>query len=131
MVESHTLKKHILVVDDEPSIRQLCQVVLTEEGFDVDTAADGKAALAMIGKQEYDLYLIDIKMPLMDGKELYQSFQKTYPRSAGRTVFITVSVIGQETDSFLESSGRQVLHKPFTTCELKAIAREALRQPER
>ncbi|MBM2824508.1 MAG: DNA-binding heavy metal response regulator [Dehalococcoidales bacterium] len=131
MIESHTLKKHILVVDDEPSIRQLCQVVFTEEGFDVDTVANGKAALAMIGKQEHDLYLIDIKMPLMDGKELYQSLQKTYPRSAGRTVFMTGSIIGQDTENFFLSSGRQVLRKPFTTDELRAIVREALRQPER
>ena len=127
MIKPGTHRKRILIVDDEPAIRKLCQRVLTEEGFEVDTASDGRIALAMISEREYGLYLIDIKMPLMDGKGLYESLQKTYPRSAGRVVFTTGSAIGQETERFLKSSGRPVMLKPFTTEELKAIIRQALK----
>ncbi len=127
MTRPSTRKKRILIVDDEPAIRELCQRVLTEEGFEVDTAPDGRVAQAMISEREYGLYFIDIKMPLMDGKELYESLQTTYPRSAGRVVFTTGSAIGQETESFLQSSSRPVLRKPFTTEELKAIIRQALK----
>ncbi len=120
-------RKRILIVDDEPAIREFCQRVLTEEGFEVATASNGTIALAMISKQEYELYLVDIRMPEMNGKEMYESLQKTYPRSAGRVVFITDSALGTETGSFLQSSGRPILLKPFTTNELKAIITKTLK----
>ncbi|MFC1928363.1 response regulator [Chloroflexota bacterium] len=125
MIRSSASKKRILIVDDEPAIRELCQRVLTEEGFEVDTADNGRIALTMISKREYDSYFIDIKMPLMNGKELYESLEISYPRSIGRAVFTTGSAIGQETERFLQSSGRPVLRKPFTIEELKTVINQA------
>ncbi len=127
MISPDTARKRILIVDDEIVICQLCQRVLTEEAFEVDIASDGRAAQPMINRREYDLYLFDIKMPLMDGKELYKSLQKTHPKSVGSVVFITGSAIGQDTEIFLKSTGRQVLLKPFTTEELKATISQALK----
>ena len=118
--------KRILIVDDEPVIRELCQRVLTEEGFEVDVASDGRIAMAMISEQEYDLYLFDIKMPLMNGKELYEWLQEVYPSSASRVIFTTGSAIGKDTQNFLQRRGRQVLPKPFTPDELRTTLREAL-----
>ena len=131
MTKPGTHRKRILIVDDEPAICQLCERVLTEEGFEVNMASDGRAAWSMINKREYDLYLFDIKMPLMDGKELYKSLQKTHPKSAGSVLFITGSAIGKDTENFLKSSGRQVLLKPFTTEELKATIRQTLKAIEK
>lgn len=128
MMKSGTHKKRILIVDDEPAICQFCQRVLIEEGFKVDCAADGRFAQSMIGEREYDLYLFDIKMPLFGGKDLYKWFRETYPLSAAKVVFITGSAIGQDTESFLRSSGRPVLPKPFTIEELKAMIGEALKE---
>ena len=105
MIIPSARRKRILIVDDEPAIREFCQRVLTEEGFEVATASNGTIALAMISKQEYELYLLDIRMPEMNGKEMYESLQKTYPRS----------------------SGRPILLKPFTTNELKAIITKTLK----
>jgi len=119
--------KRILVVEDEPAIRKLCQRVLTEEGFEVDVASNGRIAMAMISEQEYDLYLFDIKMPIMDGKELYEWLQEAYPSSASRVIFTTGSATGKDTHGFLQCSGRQVLPKPFTPEELKAKIRQALK----
>jgi len=118
--------KRILIVDDEPVIRELCQRVLTEEGFEVDVASNWRIAMAMISEQEYDLYLFDIKMPIMDGKELYEWLQEAYPSSASRVIFTTGSAIGKDTQNFLQRSGRQVLAKPFTPDELRTTLREAL-----
>ena len=120
-------KKRILIVDDETAICQFCQRVLTKEGFEVDTAYDGLAAQSIISEREYDLYLVDIKMPLMNGKELYAWLQETYPSNADRVVFITGSAIGPDTQTFLQSSGRQVLPKPFTTEELKTRITQTLK----
>ncbi|MDO8715930.1 MAG: response regulator [Dehalococcoidales bacterium] len=128
MMKSGTHKKRILIVDDEPAICQFCQRFLIEEGFKVDCAADGRSAQSMIGEREYDLYLFDIKMPLFGGKDLYKWFRETYPLSAAKVVFITGSALGQETETFLQSSGRQVLLKPFTTEELKTIIGKALKE---
>ena len=128
MTKLGTHRKRILIVDDEPAIRQLCQRVLTEEGFEVDMASDGRATQSMISEREYDLYLFDIKMPVMSGIELYDSLQKTDPRITSRIVFITGSNIGQNTESFLQSCGRPVLTKPFTIEELKAKVKESLKE---
>ena len=120
-------KKRILIVDDEPAILQYCQRVLNEAGWDVDTAPDGISARAVISEREYDLYLFDIKMPGASGKELYIWLEKTYPDRAARVIFMTGSAVGQETESFLESSGRPVLLKPFTVEELEAIVTQTLK----
>lgn len=70
-------------------------------------------------------------MPLMDGKELYDSLQKTDPRITSRIIFITGSAIGQDTESFLKRSGKPVLLKPFSTEELKSIITQTLKAVER
>ncbi|MDO8442980.1 MAG: response regulator [bacterium] len=123
-------RKRILIVDDEPEICGLCKRVFTKEGFEVDVASNGRIAQAMIRKRKYELYLIDIKMPLMDGKELYEWFQEAYPDSIGKVVFTTGSAFSVETESFIQSYGRFVLQKPFTNEELISTIKEVLRRVE-
>ena len=72
-------EKRILVVDDEPAICDVCQRVLVTEGFEVDIAANGKVAQGMIEEKQYDLFLFDIKMAIMNGKELYQWLKEKHP----------------------------------------------------
>jgi len=123
--------KKILVVEDEPAICDVCRIVLTNEGLDVDTAVNGIVAQDMIEEKQYDLFLIDIKIPSMSGKELYQWQQKKHPQLASRVILTTGSVIGKDTMAFIEQSGRAFLPKPFTPDELKAIVRETLKQIEK
>ncbi len=127
MISPGVDRKRMLIVEDEPAICGLVRRVLTDEGFEVDVAPDGRIAQSMIPEREYDLYLIDIKLPVMDGKELYKWLQGEYPRSAGRVIFTICSMVGQDTESFLRRSGRPVLLKPFTLEELKAKIRQALK----
>jgi CheY-like chemotaxis protein len=75
--------KSILVVEDEPKIGEVCSRVLTSEGFTVDIAVNGSVAQEMLTQKDYDLCLIDIRMPVMNGKELFQVIVKRYPRLAG------------------------------------------------
>ncbi|GAH16631.1 unnamed protein product, partial [marine sediment metagenome] len=72
MKNSSAGAKRILVVEDEPAICELCRRVLAGEGFEVDIAVNGKVAQDMIEDKKYDLFLIDIRLPEMDGKELYK-----------------------------------------------------------
>ena len=122
--------KRILIVEDEPAICTVCTRVLTGEGFEVDTAANGKVAQGMIEEKQYDLFLIDIRMPEMNGEQLYQYIREKSQRLVNRVILTTGSVIGGDTISFLEKTGRPFLPKPFTSDELRAIVRETLRQME-
>jgi len=122
--------KRILVVEDEPAICDVCRRVLTSEGFEVDIAVNGEIAQDMLGKKDYDLCLIDIRTPVMNGKELYQCIQEKHPQLAGRVIFTTGDVVAGDTQSFLEQTGRPFLPKPFVPDELKAIMRETLKEVE-
>lgn len=69
----------ILVADDEPPIREILQEIIEHEGYEVHTAADGKAAIELLRKNSYDLLLTDIKMPGADGMEVLAEAQELYP----------------------------------------------------
>jgi len=126
MKKSDRTAKAILVVEDEPSIGDVCRRVLTAKGFKVDVAVNGREAQGLIGRKAYDLYLIDIKLPTMNGKELYEWLRKKFPQSIKRVIFTTGDVLGNDIYSFLESTGRPFLPKPFFPDDLKAIVRETL-----
>ncbi len=118
--------RRILVVEDEPSISDVCRRVLTREGYAVEIAANGKLAQGMVGGKPYDVYLIDIRTPAMSGKELYEWLQEKYPQLTKRVIFTTGDMLGGDTKSFIEGTGRPCLLKPFSPGDLKAIVRETL-----
>jgi DNA-binding response OmpR family regulator len=118
--------KSILVVEDEPTICDVCMRVLAGEGHDVDVAADGLVAKGMLAKKDYDLCLVDIRTPVMNGKELYQHIINNNPEMADRVIFTTGDLVDGYTQRFLEMTGRPYLTKPFTPDELRAIVKEAL-----
>ena len=128
MEKSSGSVKRILIVEDEPAICDVCRRVLTSEGFEVDIAVNGKIAQSMLGEKQYDLCLFDIKTPIMDGKELYQWLKEKHPQLAGRVMFTTGDVMGGDTQSFLDQTGRPFLPKPFTPDELKTIVTETLKE---
>ena len=118
--------KRILVVEDEPEIGQVCRRVLTSEGFEVDIAVNGMVAQEMIEKKQYDLFLIDIRTPTMNGKEFFQWLQEKHPQLVSKAMFTTGDVMGGDTPDFLERVARPFLPKPFTPDELRAIVKEVL-----
>ena len=78
-------KKRICFVDDEPDIILLCKIVLEEAGFEVDTFTDSISALNNFKPNFYDLIVLDIKMPDMDGFELCKKIKKN--DSKNKSVF--------------------------------------------
>ena len=121
----------ILVVEDEPAICQVCLRVLTGEGFAVDIAVNGGVAQDMLRKNDYKLCLIDIKTPVMDGKELYQFIIGKHPKLVNRVIFATGDVMDGYTQRFLELASRPFILKSFTPDELRIIVTETLRQVEK
>ena len=120
-------KKKILVVEDEVVICTICRVALEAEGFDVYIAADCLTAQKLINQIEYDLCLIDIFIPEMSGRQLYQWLLETHPRLSTRVIFCTGSAMDESIKKFLEKSGRPLLRKPFSIDELIGIVQEAIR----
>jgi CheY-like chemotaxis protein len=121
-----TNTKRILVVEDEPAIRNICCRVLTIEGFEVDIAENGQVAQEMMTESEYALCLIDIRTPIINGEELYIWLLQEYPLMASRVIFTTGDMMGGETTRFIEQSNRLFLPKPFSPDDLKKVVREAL-----
>ena len=118
--------KRILIVEDEPAICQVCVRVLTSEGFEVDIAVNGSVAKDMLGKEDYDLCLIDIRTPVMNGKQLYQFIIRKHPKLVNGVMFTTGDVMDGYTERFLELTGRPFILKPFTPDGLRTIVRETL-----
>ena len=73
------MAKRILVVDDEPDIRDILRILLEGEGFEVEEANNGREALEKIQKRPPDLVITDYVMPEMDGEELCRKNKKRHP----------------------------------------------------
>ena len=103
----------LLIVDDEPSIIEVLSEALTACGHEVDTAINGRLALKKILNGSYDLVITDLKMPGMDGRNLFDEVSRARPALAERFIFSTGDVIARETREFLESTGKPWVEKPF------------------
>lgn len=108
----------ILVVDDEPVIREFINQVLSEEGCEVDAVATAEEALQKITSQQYNLLLLDIKMPGMDGVELYNRIKRLERQLARRVMVITGDIISYDTERFLARNKLSYIEKPFTATQL-------------
>ncbi len=120
--------KRILVVEDEPEICKFCQRVLSGEGLEVDIAANGKIGQDMIKEKQYDLFLIDIKLPVMNGRELYQWLKEEHSKQISKVIFTSGSVLGEDIQLFIEQTGRPFLPKPFTPDELRNIINKTVQE---
>jgi CheY-like chemotaxis protein len=107
------IKDSILVVDDEAVVRDIAKRVLSADGHKVDIAGDALEGLSKINNKKYDLVLLDIKMPGMNGVEMYKKIQKTAKPFAGKIVFMTGDIMGADTEKFLTRTGAAHIEKPF------------------
>ncbi len=115
---------HILVVDDEESIRDLCARVLTRAGYAVVTAPSGEEAVARLAQDSFDLLISDIRMPGISGLEVLERAKATFPQI--RVVLITGFGTPQMLTRAQQSGADRILTKPFNPIELLAAVRESL-----
>ena len=121
------LMKRILVIDDEPTVRDICKRILSDSDLMVDTAPDGITGQWMIEAAHYELCLVDMKLPLMNGQEFFAWLKEKHPELAAKTIFMTGDILEGDTQSFLDDLKRPYLLKPFTANELKALVTEVLK----
>ena len=115
----------ILVVDDEPQIVDLLRSYLRREGFDVDEAGDGEAALAACARRRPDLVVLDLMLPKVDGREVCRRIRET-----SQTPIIMLTARDEETDKLLglELGADDYITKPFSPREVVARVRAVLRR---
>ncbi len=115
---------HILAVDDNPEIREIIEILLTGEGFAVDQAGDGVQALAMLKEKTYDLIILDIMMPGMNG---YQTCLEIRKLTNAPILFLSARTKDSDKTLGFSSGGDDYLAKPFSYPELisrvKALVR--------
>jgi len=118
----------ILVVDDEPSILELIRVNLEREGYEVETAADGRVALEAVARSQPDLILLDVMLPGLDGLAVCRTLHNDV---ATRDIpIIMLSARGEELDKILglEMGADDYITKPFSPRELLARIKARLRR---
>jgi DNA-binding response OmpR family regulator len=115
----------VLVVDDEPMVREVLARYLEREGFEVQTAEDGEQALAAFETSPPDLVLLDLMLPRIDGLEVFRRM-----RERTRSPVIMLTAKGEETDRVvgLELGADDYVTKPFSPREVVARVRAVLRR---
>lgn len=115
----------ILVADDEDDIRHLIRMYLTREGFAVDEADGGQAALALLEREKYDAIILDLMLPEVDGWTVCQEI-----RRRGNTPVIILSARNEEYDRILgfQLGADDYVGKPFSPRELVLRVKSVLRR---
>jgi len=115
----------VLVVDDDPQIRRVLKVTLTGQGYEVDDAKNGEGALEKVRDTRFDLVLLDVNMPGLDGLEACRAIRE---RSEIAIIMLTVRDNEADTVAALDAGADDYVTKPFKTPELLARVRAALRR---
>jgi DNA-binding response OmpR family regulator len=116
----------ILLVDDEQPIQTLLTYPLQKDGYDVVAASDGREALARFGEQQFDLVVLDLMLPRLDGLEVCRRL-----RAQGKTVpIIMLTAKSEEIDKVLglELGADDYITKPFSMREFRSRVKAALRR---
>jgi DNA-binding response OmpR family regulator len=120
-----TAQPRVLVVDDEPMVREVLSRYLQREGFEVDVAADGEVALARFEACRPDLVLLDLMLPRIDGVEVFRRI-----RTSAQSPVIMLTARGETTDRVvgLGMGADDYISKPFSPAEVVARVRAVLRR---
>jgi len=119
----------ILVVDDEPLVAAAIADTLGLEGYEVETAKNGREALKKIAARSYNLILCDLLMPELDGVGLYRELERQQPSLLQRLAFVSGSTDVSEYASFCERTAVTLLSKPFALADLHRLVHGLLGDP--
>lgn len=119
------MSRPVLVVDDDESIREFISVALMDEGYAVQTAADGAEALVSIKQERPGVILLDMRMPIMDGWEFSRVYRTT-PAPHAPIIVVTAARDAAERASQIHADG--YLSKPFELDDLLAMVGRYVRE---
>lgn len=118
------MSKDILVVDDQPGIRLLLKAILMREGYNVTTASDGREAFKLLSRGNYDLVILDYRLPILDGVgvlEEMKQFKRKIPA-------VIMSGLAEKIENELSAypQVKLVLAKPFNIDDIPVIVKQSL-----
>jgi len=123
MTNSGIIRARVLVVEDEPDLRDIARIVLEEDGFEVATESDGKSGLEKMLSWKPDVVLLDMGLPVMTGEEFVAGMRETTPKPP---LLIVMSAAGTIAERAERLGAVGCVAKPFDLDELSAAVREAL-----
>lgn len=121
-------KPRIFIIDDEESIRDSCSQVLVKEGFSVATSSHGKEALNILDDSEFDVILLDLKLPGIPGIKILKKIKNSYPDTP--VIIITGFASIESAVNTIKQGAFDYLAKPFSPEELRTMVRKALNARE-
>jgi DNA-binding response OmpR family regulator len=124
-----TAKKTILVLDDDPSVRHMLQVLLEQDGHAVIAAGDVPSALAQCAVELPDLMVVDLMLPVEDGEMFLREFRRRWRHSKVPVILLSASTA--RTDIARRLSVEASLPKPFFAEDLRDLVTTLTREPAR
>ena len=120
------MAKRILAVDDDENILNLERTILEQKGFDVTGATGGAEALKLLGEQPFDLVLLDVMMPEVDGFTVCRKIKEDSRLKDIPVIFLTAKGGGEALAEGFESGAVMYINKPFTANKLLTIVNTML-----
>ncbi|QDU24339.1 HD domain-containing phosphohydrolase [Urbifossiella limnaea] len=117
----------VLIVDDQPDIRRLCRTVLAADGLVCEEVGSGPAAIAAAARRNYDLVLLDCDLPGCHGEEVLRSLRHNPPAPNLKVVMFSGTASGDDLSRNMLAGADDFLTKPFSTVQLRARVKAALR----
>jgi signal transduction histidine kinase len=106
-------RRRVLIIEDEEDLRAMYEEALLREGYEVALAADGAEGIEAISRDDYDIIVLDMKMPGSDGGDFCAHVEANCPEVMQRVLFATGDTVSDRTHWWIEHTGRPVLNKPF------------------
>jgi CheY-like chemotaxis protein len=116
----------LLIVDDEPALRRTLERALRSHDYEVVSVADPNSAYQMLDEMLFDLVLLDLRLPQMDGDTFFLAMVRRWPRLRSRVILMSGDPLPSKPDWPAELSGCPVLHKPFSLDTLMSTVGQAL-----
>ena len=124
-LSEHEITRKVLVMEDEANVARALQMILTEEGFEVDVEMTGNGALERFGRNHFDLLIADLRLPDIDGMEVIRKVKSEQPET--EVVVITgYSTVASAVEA-MKLGAFDYLSKPFTDDEIRKMAVSALK----
>lgn len=127
-------RRRVLLIDDELAIRLAMRRFFLRQGWLVDEATNGESGFSLIvldqrqsGGMPYDMIISDLRMPGLNGIDLYHRLAKECPAVLGRMVFSTGDIVSQEVAEFIAESSCLILEKPFELSTLRTMIERVVR----
>ncbi|GAA4361510.1 hypothetical protein GCM10023185_28630 [Hymenobacter saemangeumensis] len=117
---------HILIVDDEPNIVMSLEFLMRKNGYQVGIARNGTEALAAIDQTAYDLVVLDVMMPDVDGYEVCRQLRQHPGRVGTKVIFLSAKAREADMQKGYDVGADLYLSKPFSTRQLMEKVRELL-----